>query len=119
MNDRITHDPHGDGIDRRGLLKCMAWVGTGVVWSLTGGVLTFRVLGAEAADAAQRDFTFVQISDSHIGFNKEPNKDVTGTLQDRRRQDQRPAGRPRLPAAHRRSDASVEARGVRHRRRRC
>ncbi len=81
MNDRITHDPHGDGIDRRGLLRCMAWVGAGVAWSLTGGVLSSRLLGAEAADAAQGDFTFVQLSDSHIGFSKEPNKDVTGTLQ--------------------------------------
>jgi Icc protein len=71
----------GDGVDRRGFLKCMAWVGTGVVWSVSGGVLTSRVFGDEAAaGAAKADFTFVQISDSHIGFAKEPNKDVVGTL---------------------------------------
>jgi hypothetical protein len=70
----------GDGIDRRGLLKCMAWVGTGVLWTLRGGVPTSRVLGHEARGAAAGDFTFVQISDSHIGFAREPNKDVTGTL---------------------------------------
>src|SRR5205814_8779786 len=45
-----------------------------------GGVLTSKVLGAVAAEAAG-DFSFVQISDSHIGFNKEANKDVIGTLQ--------------------------------------
>jgi hypothetical protein len=71
----------GDGIDRRGLLKCMAWVGTGLVWTLRGGVPTSRVIGQEAGPAASADFSFVQISDSHIGFMREPNKDVTGTLQ--------------------------------------
>ncbi len=82
MNDRITQDPHNDGIDRRGMLKCMAWVGAGVAFTLTGGVLASRLLGGKAAeaDAGKGDFTFVQISDSHIGFAKEPNKDVIGTL---------------------------------------
>ena len=70
----------GDGVDRRGFLKCMAWVGTGVVWSVSGGVLTSRVFGDDAGAAAKADFTFVQISDSHIGFAKEPNRDVVGTL---------------------------------------
>src|SRR3989440_1961916 len=69
-----------DGIDRRGFLKCMAWAGTGMLWTMSGGVLTSKVLGAVAAEAAG-DFSFVQISDSHIGFNKEANKDVIGTLQ--------------------------------------
>jgi 3',5'-cyclic AMP phosphodiesterase CpdA len=79
MDQRITEDSHGDGIDRRGMLKCMAWVGAGVAWTLAGGVLTSRLLGRGAA-AKAGDFTFVQISDSHIGFAKEPNKDVIGTL---------------------------------------
>src|SRR6516164_3095675 len=70
----------GDGIDRRGLLKCMAWVGTGLIWSLRGGILSSRAFGQEAKTATA-DFSFVQISDSHIGFMKEPNKDVVGTLQ--------------------------------------
>jgi 3',5'-cyclic AMP phosphodiesterase CpdA len=67
-----------DGVDRRGFLRCMAWAGTGVAWAVSGGVLTSRLLGQPPAAAA--DFTFVQISDSHIGFAKEPNKDVVGTL---------------------------------------
>ena len=79
MTNRINHDHSGDGIDRRGFLECMAWAGTGVVWSISGGVLTSRLLGQDKAED-KSDFTFVQISDSHIGFSKEPNKNVTDTL---------------------------------------
>jgi 3',5'-cyclic AMP phosphodiesterase CpdA len=82
MSDRIDRDTSNDGIDRRGFLKCMAWVGTGVVWSLSsGGVLTSRAFG-EAAPATEAEATasFVQISDSHVGFSKEPNKDVIATF---------------------------------------
>lgn len=83
MTDAILHDHHHDGIDRRGLLKCMAWVGTGVVWTLKGGVLTSRTLAQEATpDDAAADFSFAQISDSHIGFSKKPNTDVTATLRE-------------------------------------
>jgi 3',5'-cyclic AMP phosphodiesterase CpdA len=68
-----------DGIDRRGFLKCMQWVGTGVIWSLAGGVPVSRLLSADVTQPA--DFTFVQISDTHIGFNRPANSDVAGTLQ--------------------------------------
>jgi 3',5'-cyclic AMP phosphodiesterase CpdA len=68
-----------DGTDRRGLLKCMAWVGTGVAWTIAGGVP--RSLLIEQAEAATLDdLLFVQISDSHIGFNKDANTDVPGTV---------------------------------------
>lgn len=75
----------GDGIDRRGFLSCMAWAGTGLVWTLAGGVPVSRVFaatgeGKEAMKHEAGSFSFVQISDSHIGFNKAANKDVTGTL---------------------------------------
>src|SRR5271163_2875970 len=65
------------GINRRGLLKCMTWAGTGVVWSLSGGVpRTLGLIGgAAAAEAPQGELTFVQISDSHIGFHLPPNPD--------------------------------------------
>jgi 3',5'-cyclic-AMP phosphodiesterase len=66
-------------IDRRGFLKCMRWAGTGVVWSFAGGVPASRLLGAPPTRA--EDFAFVQISDSHIGFNKAANPDVSGTFQ--------------------------------------
>src|SRR5262249_22608888 len=70
-----------DGIDRRGFLECMAWAGTGLLWTVSGGLPAGRVFGQEADGVGLTDFSFVQISDSHIGFNKAPNKDVVGTLQ--------------------------------------
>jgi len=78
--------PAGDGIDRRNFLGCMAWAGTGLLWTLSGGVPTSKLLaqamksGAAAGIGKVEDFSFVQISDSHIGFNKGANPDVTGTL---------------------------------------
>src|SRR5579871_246207 len=77
----LTESASSDGIDRRGFLKCMAWAGTGLVWTFAGGVPTSRVFGEPVKPSAQSDFTFVQISDSHIGFNKPANTDVTATLQ--------------------------------------
>jgi Icc protein len=71
----------GDGIDRRGFLKCMQWAGAGVVWSFAGGVPSSKLLGAQTEKSRAEDFSFVQISDSHIGFDKAANPDVNGTLQ--------------------------------------
>ena len=70
-----------DGLDRRGFLECMAWAGTGLVWTVSGGFPAARLLGQDTKRASTNDFSFVQISDSHIGFSKEPNKDVVGTLE--------------------------------------
>ena len=69
-----------DGIDRRGMLHCMAWVGTGLIWSVSGGVASSRVFGRQAVQQAAPTFSFVQISDSHLGFDRAPNQDVAGTL---------------------------------------
>jgi hypothetical protein len=79
----ITTDEGDDGIDRRGFLRCMAWAGTGVVWGLKGGIPTSFPVGALASmsEAQRKSIFFAQISDSHIGFSKEANKDVTATLQ--------------------------------------
>ena len=91
MSHYINHDHNHDGIDRRGFLKCMAWVGTGVLFSVTGGILRSETItqitaGADALKGAlsqpKEKLSFVQISDSHIGFSKEANKDVVGTLQE-------------------------------------
>src|SRR5580658_8524401 len=68
-------------IDRRGFLNCMQWAGAAVVWSFAGGVPSSRLLGASKANTKPDDFSFVQISDSHIGFNKPANTDVNATLQ--------------------------------------
>jgi len=71
-----------DGIDRRGFLDCMRWAGAGLIWTMQGGVPTSRLLGApNSHDRMSSDFSFVQISDSHIGFNKPANPDVSGTLE--------------------------------------
>jgi Icc protein len=79
---RILFDHHHDGIDRRGFLKCMAWAGAGTVAILKGGILNSLPLGAAELKhaVAQADFSFVQISDSHMGFNKPANTDVVGTF---------------------------------------
>ncbi|HEY2844897.1 MAG TPA: metallophosphoesterase [Bryobacteraceae bacterium] len=79
MSKKIVHDHNPDGIDRRGFLECMAWAGTGVIWSVAGGVLNSRAFGQKPGEA-MGDFSFVQISDSHIGFNKPANPDVNLTL---------------------------------------
>jgi Icc protein len=69
-----------DGIDRRGFLGCMAWAGSAVVLSACGGSVSSKRVGKAIGGAAKpADFTFVQISDSHIGFNHAPNTDVVGT----------------------------------------
>jgi Icc protein len=76
--------PNTKDIDRRGFLKCMQWVGAGVVWSFAAGVPSSRLLGADndadGNDQRAADFSFVQISDTHIGFNRPANTDVVGTL---------------------------------------
>jgi 3',5'-cyclic AMP phosphodiesterase CpdA len=77
MSDELKQDQ----IKRRSFLKCMAWGGTGLVWAMNGGVLSAsELLSGSKRKAA--GFSFVQISDSHIGFNKDPNHDVTKTFQE-------------------------------------
>jgi 3',5'-cyclic AMP phosphodiesterase CpdA len=62
---------------RRGALKCMAFGSAGTLFTLSGGVLMPSALGAERPAGLP---LFLQISDTHIGFNKEANADVAGTL---------------------------------------
>jgi Icc protein len=84
-NDIILTDTSRDGIDRRGFLRCMGWAGTAVVCSISGGILTSRALGdvlANPGAIAGAQLNFVQISDSHIGFNKPANTNVIGTFQE-------------------------------------
>jgi 3',5'-cyclic-AMP phosphodiesterase len=100
MKDHIHHghdhlpdeqNENNDGIDRRGFLECMAWAGTGVLWMMSGGIMKSYGM-SQMIDRAtgkvknglilpKSDFSFVQISDSHIGFNKAANPDVVSTLQ--------------------------------------
>jgi Icc protein len=71
----------GAGLSRRQLLKCGAWAGAGLVWSVSGGVPRALRFGSDAlAEVPGGGLNFVQISDSHIGFNKEANPDPNATL---------------------------------------
>ena len=82
----MSNDNTNKGIDRRGALECMLWAGTGVLWTLSGGVpKSSQLLGIETAQAAEKaaaGFSFLQISDSHVGFNKPANPDALGTLKE-------------------------------------
>ena len=71
-----------DGLNRRKILECMTWAGTGVLWTVTAGVPTSLGLIDEAVAAEQKGFTFLQISDSHVGFDKPANPNVKGTLEE-------------------------------------
>ncbi len=73
-------EPQTGEVNRRGLLKCGAWAGAGVLWTVRGGLASSSLLGADASASVTRDLTFVQISDSHIGFHRPENPDVAATL---------------------------------------
>jgi Icc protein len=82
--DEILHDHNKEGVDRRGFLKCMAWAGTGAFCVMQGGVLKSYSMSRLAEMNPQNmkgELSFVQISDSHMGFNKPANPDVAATLQ--------------------------------------
>ena len=69
--------------NRRDFLKCMAWAGTGALFAFDAGIASS--IDLDAALAAPRrasllPFTFAQLSDSHIGFNKPPNADARATF---------------------------------------
>jgi 3',5'-cyclic-AMP phosphodiesterase len=82
-NDELLNDHNNDGINRRGFLKCMAWAGTGALCVMQGGVLksySMSQISRIGGQVAGGELSFVQISDSHMGFNKAANPDVVGTL---------------------------------------
>jgi len=80
MTDNSEAEPRK--LSRRHALECMVWAGTGVIWTLSGGIpKSLNLLDeAQAAEAASSNFTFPQISDSHIGFDKEANITAVDTL---------------------------------------
>src|SRR4029450_4644380 len=79
--DELLDDQHGDGVDRRGFLKCMAWAGTGAFFVMQAGVLKSYTLSKMPTSGPKSgELSFVQISDSHMGFNKPANPDVAATL---------------------------------------
>src|ERR1700752_3258785 len=82
--DEILFNHNHDGVDRRGFLKCMAWAGTGALFVVKGGILRSYSLSDPAGLAAGAvqpgELSFIQISDSHMGFDKAANPDVVATL---------------------------------------
>src|SRR6202040_4177602 len=81
MSDHDTiHDE--EGASRRSVLKCMTWAGAGVLWTVAGGVPRSLGIIGEAQAQTAGGLTFLQISDSHIGFDKPANPNATATLEE-------------------------------------
>jgi Icc protein len=83
-NNYIATNQGEDGVDRRGFLRCMAWAGTAAVWGMAGGVPKSFAMSRLPflSETERRSIFFAQVSDSHIGFSKDANKDVTATLRE-------------------------------------
>src|SRR6478752_7633460 len=77
-----SDDSHGEGPNRRKVLECMTWAGTGLLWTVSGGVPRSLGLVDQAVAAEAPGLTFLQISDSHVGFDKPANPNVKGTLEE-------------------------------------
>ena len=77
-----------EGPNRRSFLKCSSWAGAGVLWTVSGGLAASvsldQALAAPkmAAKGGVQPFTFLQVSDSHIGFTKDPNPDARATYRE-------------------------------------
>jgi len=76
----MTDDDRGPS--RRKVLECMTWAGTGVLWTVAGGVPTSLGIIDQVLAAEPAGFTFLQISDSHIGFSRPENPNSKGTLEE-------------------------------------
>jgi 3',5'-cyclic AMP phosphodiesterase CpdA len=72
----------GHGTTRRKVLECMTWAGTGLLWTVSGGVPRSLGLIDQAMAEESKGFTFLQISDSHMGFDKPANPNAKGTLEE-------------------------------------
>jgi 3',5'-cyclic AMP phosphodiesterase CpdA len=71
-----------DGVSRRKVLECMTWAGTGVLWTISGGVPHSLGIMGEAQAQESKSLTFLQLSDSHVGFDKPANPNALGTLEE-------------------------------------
>jgi 3',5'-cyclic AMP phosphodiesterase CpdA len=78
------HDARRNGgVSRRKVLECMTWAGTGVLWTITAGVpRSLGLIDDRALAAESSSMTFLQISDSHVGFDKAANPNAIGTLEE-------------------------------------
>jgi len=81
MNPANPDDAFNGELSRRRFLRHAAWAGAAVAVTVSGGVVTSNVLHHGSSTPKAEDFSFVQISDSHIGFTGAANPDVTKTFQ--------------------------------------
>ena len=83
MSHSHDDDSKSGGMNRRHALECMIWAGTGVLWTLAGGVpVSSGLLGKAEAATPVKGFSFLQISDSHVGFDKAANPHALDTLKE-------------------------------------
>src|SRR3974390_3851673 len=73
---------HDERVSRRKALECMTGVGTGWWWTISGGVPPSLGLIDQAIAKEASGLTFLQISDSHMGFDKPANPKAKGTLEE-------------------------------------
>src|SRR3974390_1338475 len=78
----MTDHDERSGVNRRKVLECMTWAGTGVLWTMAGGMPRSTGILGEAMAAEPSGLTFLQISDSHVGFDKPANPNVIGKLEE-------------------------------------
>src|SRR5271154_2759590 len=78
----MSESDREDGVNRRKVLECMTWVGTGVLWTVSGGVPHSLGIIDQAQAQEAKGLTFLQISDSHVGFDKPANPNALGTLEE-------------------------------------
>jgi 3',5'-cyclic AMP phosphodiesterase CpdA len=79
LHDQMERE---EGASRRSVLKCMTWAGAGVLWTVAGGVPRSLGIIGEAQAQGAGGLTFLQISDSHIGFDKPANPNASATLEE-------------------------------------
>src|ERR1700741_3470636 len=79
---QMASDDENHGPSRRKVLECMTWAGTGVLWTIAGGVPTSMGIIDGAMAAETNGLTFLQISDSNVGFSKPANPNALGTLEE-------------------------------------
>src|SRR5215203_3278548 len=77
-----NNDGFDNGTTRRKVLECMTWAGTGLLWTVSGGVPRSLGLVDQVMAQENQGLTFLQISDSHVGFDKPANPNANGTLEE-------------------------------------